>query len=412
MSSGSEADRVEGRAMDRGLLVLLSVIAAITVGNLYIAQPLLAEIGHSFRASESAAGSVVTLSQVGYGLGVLFIVPLGDLLERRRLILALLAGVTASLLLAASAPSLSFLAVASLLVGITTVVPQIAIPYAASIAPDSKRASVLGTVQGGLLLGILLTRTFSGGTASIAGWRSVFVAAAALCALLWAAVLLRFPRQRVEARLSYPRAIASMLGLLSREPALLRVSLIGALNFAVFTSFWTTLPFLLEASYGRGPAAAGMFGIVGVVGALAASFAGRLFDRKGARFAQLLSLLVTLVSFAAFSLGAHQLAWLVIGVAVMDAGVQATHIACQAEAFAIDPAARSRINGVYMFLRFAGGAVGSALGVACWSRWGWAGFCVSGAACALASLAPLAFVRPRLPYELESGRPPPSPSPS
>ena len=164
-------------ALDRGLLTLLSVIAAITVGNLYLAQPLLAEIEHSFHTKPIDVGAIVTLTQTGYAVGLLSIVPLGDLVERRSLILALLAAVTASLVLTAHAPSLAVLAIASLLVGFTTVVPQIVVPYAATLAPSARRASVLGTLQAGLLLGITLARTFAGLLASVAGWRSVFVAA-------------------------------------------------------------------------------------------------------------------------------------------------------------------------------------------------------------------------------------------
>lgn len=375
--------------LDRRLLSLLTVTAAITVGNLYLAQPLLAEIGHQLHAGSTAAGSIVTLAQVGYGLGVLFIVPLGDLWERSRLILMLLGGVTVSLLLAAAAPTLPLLSGACLLIGITTVVPQIVIPYTASLAPDARRSSILGTVQGGLLIGILLARTFSGAVASLLGWRGVFVVAAGLCALLAVAVLLRFPRQKPHLRLSYGAVLRSLVALLRHNRVLVRVSLAGALSFAVFTSFWTTLPFLLESAYGKGPGTAGLFGIVGAVGALAAGVAGRVADRKGERWTQWAALATVLLSIVPFWFAGHSMIALIIGVIVMDAGVQASHIALQAQAFNTDHNARSRINGVYMFIRFAGGAAGSALGAASWSRWGWTGFCVSGLVCVVASFVPL-----------------------
>ncbi|HEX4457003.1 MAG TPA: MFS transporter [Polyangia bacterium] len=374
--------------LDRRLLALLTVTAAITVGNLYLAQPLLAEIGHQLHASTTATGTIVTLAQVGYGLGVLFIVPLGDLLERSRLILVLLGGVTASLLLAAAAPTLPLLSAACLLIGITTVVPQIVIPYTASLAPDDRRSSILGTVQGGLLIGILLARTFSGAVASLVGWRGVFVAAAVLCALLGLAVWLRFPRQKPHLSLSYGAVLRS-LAHLRHNRVLMRVSLAGALSFAVFTSFWTTLPFLLESAYGKGPGTAGLFGIVGAVGALAAGLAGRLADRKGERWTQWASLVVVLLAFVPFWFAGHSMIALIIAVVIMDAGIQASHIALQAQAFNTDHHARSRINGVYMFIRFAGGAAGSALGAVSWSHWGWRGFCVSGLLCLVASFVPL-----------------------
>ncbi|HEX4446370.1 MAG TPA: MFS transporter, partial [Polyangiaceae bacterium] len=371
------------RSVNGGLLVLLSLVAAVTVGNLYLAQPLLAAIGRDLHAGSTAIGAVVTFSQIGYGTGVLFIVPLGDLIERRRLILTLLAAVLGFLLLASVSPSLPMLVGASLLIGVSTVIPQIVVPYAASLAADRDRAAVLGTVQGGLLLGILLARVFSGGIAAVVGWRGVFVVAAGLCGLLGVVVRWRLPLQPSTVRTSYGHALASMLTLLRREPVLRRTSVVAALNFAIFTSFWTTLPFLLESSFGKGPAAAGLFGLLGAVGAVVASLAGKLIDRKGTHFTLVAALIVTLASFGAFWFGARSLVWLAVGVAVMDAGVQATHLACQAEALSLDPAARSRINGVYMFLRFAGGAAGSALGSLCWARWGWTGFCVSGLAIAV-----------------------------
>lgn len=370
---------------ERRLIVLLSLIAAITVGNLYLAQPLLAEISHVFTTSPAEAGAVVTLGQVGYGLGVLLIVPLGDLRERRSLILVLFGGVTVGLLVAAASPTLLVLVLASLVIGIFTVIPQIVMPYAASIAPDARRASVIGTVQSGLLIGILLARTVSGTIASAFGWRAVFVFAAALGLVMAVVVWARFPRQQVSARLSYGQVLASMFKLLAREPVLRRVGLSGAANFAVFSGFWTTLPFLLSSEYGYGPGAAGVFGLVGVVGALSARYGGRLSDVRGPRYTQKLSLAVTAASFALFAFSTVSLVPLVLAVIVLDAGCQANHISCQAEAFDLDPTARSRINGIYMFLRFLGGAAGSELSAFAWNHGGWRAYCISGVVlCALA----------------------------
>ena len=377
------------------MILLLSLIAAITVGNLYLAQPLLAELEHVFAASPAAAGAVVTLGQVGYGLGVLLIVPLGDLRERRQLMLVLFAGCTVGLVASALAPSLPLLIAASFAVGVFTVIPQIIMPYAASIAPDDRRASVIGTVQSGLLVGILLARTVSGTIASFAGWRSVFIVAAvlglAMAALVWA----KFPRQAPSAKLTYRETLVSMLSLLAREPVLRRVGLSGAANFAVFSGFWTTLPFLIHSAYGYGPGAAGVFGLVGVVGAASARYGGRLSDLRGPQFTQKLSLVVTLASFALFVFADVSLVPLVAAVIVLDAGCQANHISCQAEAFTLDPTARSRINGIYMFLRFLGGAAGSAISAFAWNHGGWHAYCVSGAV-----LCVLAFV----PYVIRSSR--------
>lgn len=292
-----------------------------------------------FATSPERAGAVVTLGQVGYGLGVLLIVPLGDLRERRALILVLFAGVTAGLLAAAAEPSLLVLVLASLAIGVFTVIPQIVMPYAASIAPDNRRASVIGTVQSGLLIGILLARTVSGTIASAAGWRAVFVVAAALGVVMAVVVWARLPRQEVSAKLSYQQVLASMLTLLAREPVIRRVGLSGAANFAVFSGFWTTLPFLLNSRYGYGPGAAGVFGLVGVVGALSARYGGRLSDARGPRYTQKLSL-----------------------------------------------------------LRFLGGAAGSAVSAFAWNHGGWPAYCISGVVlCALACVPYLRWSGDRSP---------------
>ena len=390
------------RPLDPQFTFILSFICAITIGNLYIVQPLLAEMATEFGTSPSSIGTVATLAQVGYGIGVLLVVPLGDLVERRALMLWLLSGVTASLLLAGFAPHLSVLACASLFIGFSTVVPQVILPYAASLAPDRERASVLGTIQSGLLIGILLARTVAGTIGEFTGWRSVYFVAAGMSVLIAIGIRARFPRQEVGARMSYARVLASMGTLMRRHSTLRRVSLSGAMNFAVFSSFWTVLSFLLKDSFGYGPAVVGLFGLVGVIGALAASVAGKLSDRRGTNYTQRLSLIVTLASFVLYLFAGHSIVLLVVGVLVMDAGVQANHVSCQAEVFSLDATARSRLNGLYMFSRFTGGALGSLLGAWAWSHWGWAGVC--GTSIALCILAFIPIVIPvRVPVTREGG---------
>lgn len=384
----SDAIDATQSVLDRRLILLLSLIAAVTVGNLYLAQPLLAELADAFAQSPARVGIVVTLAQVGYGAGVLLIVPLGDMRDRRQLILILHGAVTCGLFVAASAPSLLVLAIASFVIGCFTVIPQIIMPYAASLAPDDRRASVIGTVQSGLLIGILLARTVSGAIATASNWRVVFIVAAGATVVLAAIVATRFPKQPVASTLRYRQVLVAMLRLIIDQPVFRRVSLSGAANFAVFASFWTALPFLLRDAYGRGPATAGLFGIIGVVGALAASVGGRMTDRRGARFTQLLSLAITAASVGLLFLGGWSMPLLVIAVIVLDAGAQSNHISCQAEVFSLDATARSRINGMYMFIRFLGGAAGSALSASSYSYAGWHGYCVTAAVLALVAFVP------------------------
>lgn len=375
--------------LDRRLVLLLAVICALTIGNLYLAQPLLEQIARYFGRSASEVGSIATLSQLGYGTGVLLLVPLGDLVERRKLIYILLTAVTVTLVLAGVAPSLAFLSLASLLIGFSTVVPQVIIPYSASLAPPETRASVIGTVQSGLLIGILLARTFSGAIASVGGWRSAYLVSALLSVCVIVVVKFTFPRQEVGARSTYFALLKSMFTLVRRHDRLWKVSFSGGLNFAAFCAFWTTLAFLLESSFHYGPGAAGLFGLVGVVGALMASLAGRVSDRRGAHYTQLASTWITLFSFVIYFFAEHSLALLILGVIVMDAGAQANHIACQADVFSIDHEARSRLNGIYMFIRFTCGAIGSGVGAWVWSHCAWSGVSVFGLAVCVVSFVPI-----------------------
>ncbi|MBS1985878.1 MAG: MFS transporter [Bdellovibrionales bacterium] len=381
------------RALDRKFVLLLAFICAVCIGNLYVVQPLLAEMARNFGVDAGRIGLVATLAQMGYGLGTLLLVPFGDLTERRSLIIVLLGSVMVALVIAGCAPSVGVLCAASCLIGFTTVAPQVIVPYASSLAGAHERASVIGTVQSGLLIGILLARTVSGFVAAWAGWRAVYFAAAGVSVAMAILIRLVFPKQEAAGRMSYGRALHSMWHLLVNESALRRICLVSALGFAGFSAFWTTLAFLLESSFHLGPSAAGMFGVIGVVGAVAASVGGKMSDRHGTLYTQRVSLLVTLGSFLIFLLAAHSLAWLVVGVIVMDAGVQASHIACQAEAFALSHEARSRINGVYMFFRFAGGAVGSLLGAYAWNHGGWLGVCGLGILASGLALLPLRGLR-------------------
>jgi predicted MFS family arabinose efflux permease len=377
--------------MTRKITALISFICAVAVGNLYFAQPILVLVGDALQATPSEVGWVATLAQVGYGLGVLFLVPLGDVLERRRLIVCLLCSVAVALAAAGRATTLSGLVWANFFVGVTTVSPQVLIPYAASLTAQAQRATVLGTIQSGLLVGILLARTVAGAVAAEWGWRAIFFIAAGLSLALALLVRLTLPVQPAGQRATYVALLRSMPELFAKNPGLRRVGAISALNFASFSAFWTTLAFLLADSYHYGPGVVGLFGIVGVAGALGASAAGRMADRRGTAAAQRLACIVTCVAFAVYLASPYSLAALVLGVVLMDAGVQAAHIACQAEVFALEPAARSRLNGIYMFLRFAGGAAGSLLGAWSWSVLRWPGVCLTGG---LLSLAALACVSP------------------
>ncbi|MDB5988281.1 MAG: transporter [Nevskia sp.] len=367
--------------IDRKTTRFLGFVCAATVANAYYNQPLLGEFARYFGSSAHVAGLIATLCQIGYGIGILLIVPLADVRERRSLILLLLGGVSLALLAAASAMNLAWLYAASLLIGLTTIVPQIIIPYAAGLAEPAQRSTVVGTVQGGLLVGILLARTVSGAIGNWLGWRWVFLLAAALMLVIGWLIHRHLGKQEVrDTSLSYRGLLASMLRFFVEIPALRHSCLSAASSFAAFSAFWTTLAFLVESpAYGYGPAVAGAFGVVGAIGALTAPYAGRLSDLKGTPFTLLLANLLCLAAFGILYFGSlGLLPLLVVGVLVLDTGAQANHIANQSEVFSHCPKAAARLNGVYMFCRFLGGALGSITGSWAWSYGGWHAVCAVG----------------------------------
>ena len=368
----------------------LAVGCAVSVGNLYYLQPLLARVALDFGVSQGRAGLAATLTQVGYALGMAFVVPLGDVRERRGLVLRML-GVTCALALAvAFAPTFPLLLVASLGLGFATCSPQILVPFAASLAPERERGAVLGFVMAGLLMGILLARTLSGFVGAHLGWRAVY-GLAALFAVLLALALRRFlPTSEPQGRVRYPELLRSIVRLAREEPVLRESAAYGALLFAAFSAFWTTLAFLLRTR-GLGPDAAGLFGLIGAAGALAAPAAGRRADRGGPRRTILFGIVAVLAAFAVMLQGS--LLALVLGVLLMDVGVQAAHVSNQSRFYARRPEARSRMNTFYMTAYFAGGALGSAAGAAAWEAFGWPGVCAVGAGCA--ALAGMVWARGR-----------------
>ncbi|GJG87105.1 MFS transporter [Gemmatimonadetes bacterium T265] len=367
-------------------VLLLAVAAGVVVANLYYNQPLLARMARDFGVPVRAIAPVATLTQVGYALGLFAVVPLADVAERRRLLVLLIVGAAAALAAAAVAPTAGALAAASLAVGVLSVAPQVIVPIAADLAPAAERGRAVGTVMSGLLVGILMARVASGALGARLGWRAVFWTAAAGMVVLAGVLRVRLPASRTREALSYRALLASLPAVARRYPALRESAVFGALAFASFSVFWTALPFHLAVLPGHlGSAAAGAFGLVGVAGALAASFVGRRNDRGDPRQSIGAGLAATVAAWLALGLLGRSLAGLVVGVLLLDLGVQAAHISNQARIFALDDASRGRINAVYMVAYFAGGALGSAASATAWARGGWAA--VSGVGAAFAALA-------------------------
>ena len=359
------------------------------MANLYYNQPLLEATASSFGVSQSAVGVIPMLTQLGYGLGMLGLVPLGDRLERRLLIAGMTAASGVVLLGVAAAPSFAWLSGLSLLLGITSMVPQAIVPYAAAAARPTERGGAVGTVMSGLLIGILLSRTVSGLLGARFGWRAVYVMGAGLMLALALALRAFLPAQRADGEVPWGELYRSLGALFRREPVLRRHAVLGALTFGAFSVFWSTLAFHLAAlPQHYGSAVAGAFGVVGVAGALAAPLVGRFADRGDARIVNGAAIAMVTASFAVLFGAGGSLLGIAAGVILLDVGAQSNHISNQTRIFGLDAALRSRLNTVYMVCYFAGGAGGDRGSAPPRSaRLGWAGVCGAGAALGTAALA-------------------------
>jgi len=358
----------------------MAAACGVMVGNIYLCQPLLDEMARGFGVAEQAAGLVAVAAQVGYALGILFVVPLADVSEPRRLLRWLMAATALGLLAAAAAPSLAPLILASAVVAAATVVPQILIPLATSLAPKERRGRVIGALQTGLILGILLSRTVSGNVAALVGsWRASYLLAglvtAGLFLLLPSFLPAHVPPRRQR---SYAALLRSLPGLLALAPVRVSAAL-GFCVFAAFSAFWATLAFhLATPAFGLGAAAAGLFGLWGAPGAILAPLGGRLADRVGSNLVNLMSLCFAGAAFLmAGTWGAASILALIAGVNLLDFGTQSGQVANQARIFGLGDDIRARLNTVYMVATFGGGAFGSFVGTVAWGRWGWQGVCLT-----------------------------------
>jgi predicted MFS family arabinose efflux permease len=376
--------------LTRGLLGLLAVASGLTVANIYYNQSLLVDMGQDFHASASTMGGIAVATQLGYASGLLLLVPLGDILDRKGLIVGSAGAATLVLVGVAVAPGFGFALIASYLLGLICITPQFILPYTAHLAEPEKRGRAVGLVMGGLLIGVLFSRSAAGFLGQWLGWREVFGIGAGLTLLVTLA-LGTLPRSPAPSRhLSYRELLGSLGPLLAREPVLQRHGLIGALSFAAFSAFWTTLVFYLAARPEHfGGNAVGLFGLVAIAGAAAAPVSGRLSERWSAQVVNGTSLGILTVSFLLMLPADRSLGWLIAGVFLMDAGAQSNQISNQTRIYALAPELRNRITSVYMVIYFLGGAVGAALGAGAWVEGHWTGVCLLGAGLGLLGLGVL-----------------------
>ncbi|UYP19888.1 MFS transporter [Rhodococcus sp. Z13] len=366
------------------VLLLMAVATGLCVGGNYFNQPLLASIADALGTSESAAASTVTVAQVAYGLGLLFIVPLGDMFPQRRLAVLLMLVAAAGQGLSGVAPNIGVLVVGTAVAGLFSVAAQVLVPFAATLATPEHRGRAVGTVMSGLLVGILAARSVAGILAELGGWATVYRVSAVAMVIVALALWRVLPATTPTARQSYGRTLRSLGNLLLAHPRLRTRALLGGLTFASVSALFSTMAFLLAGPpFGLGDLQIGLVGLAGLAGALAATVAGRLVDRGYGPQTTAVGVVTVVLSWPALAAGGTSLLWFLVGMLVIDLALSLVHITNQSVVYALDPDARSRLNSVYMTGYFIGAASGSALGTAAWTAGGWPGVCVLGAALGL-----------------------------
>jgi len=378
--------------MTRGMVTLFAFCCGAIVGNIYYAQPIIGMIAPDIGLSSTMASFIVSLTQIGYALGLFFLVPLGDLLENRRLMIMTAVLAVISLLGAAFSQQPSLFLIASLLVGFSSVSVQILIPLAAHLAPEESRGRVVGGIMGGLLLGILLARPLSSVIADHFGWRAVFASAAVLMTLISVVLATTMPKRQPSHSASYGQLLGSLWTLLRQQPVLRQRAFYQGLMFASFSLFWTAVPLELARNHGLSQTQIAVFALVGAIGAIAAPISGRLADAGHTRIASLGALVFAALSFLpALIHPAYSVIALAITGVLLDFCVQMNMVLGQRAVYALDATSRSRLNALYMTSIFIGGAVGSAIASVLFDHGGWLWIVLVGSAFPLIAL--LSFLK-------------------
>ena len=362
---------------------LLALTCGIVVANMYYIQPIGTQIAQAFQVSIGSIGFVTMLTQLGYPLGLLFLVPLGDVVDRRKLIIRVAALSSLSLSAAFFAPSFLLFAFSSFFIGLLSIVAQIIIPYAPVMAGPANRGKVTGRMLGGLLTGILLSRTISGFIASAASWRTVYLIAVIFVLALVVLLQLKLPKTVIHTqtsnRLTYLGSLKSLPKLIKSQPLLREATVNGFFMFATFSIFWSTLIFFVSSpAYYWGPKEVGILAIFGLSGAFVAPIIGRLSDYYPERKIVLIGLLMQFGSFILLFLGGTHVVLLILAIIILDIGTQFGQVANQTRVQNLGEEASNRNNTVFMFFYFIGGSLGSLIGTLMWQNYGWSGVTLTG----------------------------------
>lgn len=368
-------------ALSRWNILIMALCTGLIVANIYYSQPLLVLMSDEFGVSESNAGQVTFFTQVGYALGLLFCVPLGDKLERKGQIVVMTLAAVVALIAAAKSVNITMLKITGLMIGFTSVVPQLILPLAANLSDPASRGKVIGTIMSGLLVGILLSRTLSGVVGHHFGWRAMFWIAAGISALLAVIMITSFPSSKPNFSGTYGDLMKSLLTLIKEQPMLREASAINACCFAMFGMFWTTVVFLLSgAPFKYTSEQIGLMGLAAAAGALGAPLVGRIADKKNPRIAIGYGIIFLFLGYFLFYAFQANIIGIVIGIIAIDLGLQGIHVSNQTRIYTLLPEARNRLNTVFMTASFIGTSLGSGIGLWVWSVAQWNGVCIAGTA--------------------------------
>lgn len=394
-SNGEEKTSPTQKGIPGSLKYFMAAACGIMVANLYYCQPLLGDFTEIFNVSENAAAWINICSQLGYGLGLFFIVPVGDMVQRRKLLTWM--HVFAALAVAGAALSINIemMYFFSVCIGLTATACQVFVPLSAHLSSDDQRGKVIGTIMGGLLSGILLSRTLSGGAAELWGWRTVYWIACGLMLVMTVLVYRMIPAERPAFKGNYRVLMVSLIRLFRTQRSVRESAWIGACTFGAISAFWSTMAFFLEKPpFGYSVSVIGLFGIVGLAGAVVSPFIGTINDRKGAALPMRIGILIMLIGYAIMFYG-HLTIWIIIaGIILIDVGLQSAHIPNLTRVSSLIPRARTRLNTIYMTSFFIGGTLGSIVGSFAWNAFGWNGVCATGILFVLAAGA-MVFIKSR-----------------
>jgi len=371
------------------LVTLMALAIGVIVANLYYLQPLLHQVRGDFAISTASTSLLITLIQVGYVVGLFFLLPLGDLFVRRNLIVTIFLLAALSMAAASFVHSFAFFAVLTVVIGLTSVAGQIIIPFGADLAPDAQRGRVVGRLMTGLLGGVLLSRTLSGVASEAIGWRGVYLASSALLVIVAAVLFRALPQERPRNRFEYRQLVTGGVRMMRESSQLRRRGWFGASAFGAFSVLWSTLAFhLSSAPFHYSSGVIGLFGLFGLAGIVAANATGRLADQGRTHLATTSAAVLIPLAYLIAFVGRAQVAALIAATILLDAGAQGVHVSNQSIIYALAPNQRSTINSIYMVCFFTGASLGSLLAGYAYAHWGWSGTCGVGALFGLATFVP------------------------